>query len=152
MEHPRRLRDRPVGVGALLEAQASAPFRSAEGPIRGLVSAGVAAGVAVGLAGIFDPVVAVVTVLVAAGLVAGALVTINPTGVARLVAATVGAAFVGAMLTLPLSIELLATGFRGIRLPTGEPAIRPPNRSPTFCALQSAPIRPRFSPGHSSSP
>ncbi len=100
----------PWVLRALLEAQASAPFRSAEGPIRGLVSAGVAAGVAVGLAGIFDPVVAVVTVLVAAGLVAGALVTINPTGVARLVAATVGAAFVGAMLTLPLSIELLSNG------------------------------------------
>ena len=68
------------------------------------------AGVAVGLAGIFDPVVAVVTVFVATGLVAGALVTINPTGVARLVAATVGAALVGALLTLPLSIELLSSG------------------------------------------
>ena len=109
MEHPRRLRDCPWVLRALLEAQASAPFRSAEGPIRGLVSAGCGwrrrrSG------GHLDPVVAVVTVLVAAGLVAGALVTINPTGVARLVAATVGAAFVGAMLTLPLSIELLGNG------------------------------------------
>ena len=100
----------PWVLRALLEAQASAPFRSAERPIRGLVSASVAAGVAVGLAGIFDPVVAVVTVFVATGLVAGALVTINPTGVARLVAATVGAALVGALLTLPLSIELLSNG------------------------------------------
>ncbi len=100
----------PWVLRALLEAQASAPFRSTEGPVRGLVSASVAAGVAVGLAGIFDPVVAVVTVFVATGLVAGALVTINPTGVARLVAATVGAALVGALLTLPLSIELLSSG------------------------------------------
>ena len=100
----------PWVLRALLEAQASAPFRSAERPIRGLVSASVAAGVAVGLAGIFDPVVAVVTVFVATGLVAGALVTINPTGVARLVAATVGAALVGVLLTLPLSIELLSNG------------------------------------------
>jgi hypothetical protein len=100
----------PWVLRALLEAQASAPFRSAEGPIRGLVSASVAAGVAVGLAGIFDPVVAVVTVFVATGLVAGALVTINPAGVARLVAATVGAALVGALLTLPLSIELVSSG------------------------------------------
>ena len=100
----------PWVLRALLEAQASAPFRSTEGPVRGLVSASVAAGVAVGLAGIFDPVVAVVTVFVATGLVAGALVTINPTGIARLVAATVGAALVGALLTLPLSIELLSSG------------------------------------------
>ena len=100
----------PWVLRALLEAQASAPFRSTEGPVRGLVSASVAAGVAVGLAGIFDPVVAVVTVFVATGLVAGALVTINPTGVVRLVAATVGAALVGALLTLPLSIELLSSG------------------------------------------
>ncbi|MEL0141252.1 MAG: hypothetical protein VW800_12845, partial [Acidimicrobiaceae bacterium] len=100
----------PWVLRALLEAQASAPFRSTAGPIRGLAPASLAAGVAVGLAGIFDPVVAVVTVLVAAGLVAGALVAINPTGVVRLVAASFGAALVGALLTLPLSIELLSSG------------------------------------------
>ncbi len=100
----------PWVLRALLEAQACAPFRSAAGPTRGLVSASVAAGVAVGLAGIFDPVVAIVTVLVAAGLMAGALVAINPTGVVRLAAALVGAALVGALLTLPVSIELLRSG------------------------------------------
>ncbi|MEO0493097.1 MAG: glycosyltransferase family 2 protein [Actinomycetota bacterium] len=100
----------PWVLRALLEAQASAPFRTTAGPVRGLVPAAVAAGVAVGLAGVFDPVVAVVTVLVAAGLVAGALVAVNPTGVVRLVAASAGAALVGALLTLPLSIELLANG------------------------------------------
>ncbi|MEM8706726.1 MAG: glycosyltransferase [Actinomycetota bacterium] len=100
----------PWVLRALLEAQASAPFRSTAGPVRGLVSAAVSAGIAVGLAGIFDPIVAIVTVLVAAGLVAGALVAVNPTGMARLVAASAGAALVGALLTLPFSIELLTSG------------------------------------------
>ena len=100
----------PWVLRALLEAQASAPFRSTHGPVRKLVPSAVAAGVAVGLAGIFDPIVAIVTVLVAAGLVVGALVAVNPTGLVRLVAASVGAAAVGALLTLPFSIELLVSG------------------------------------------
>ena len=100
----------PWVLRALLEAQASAPFRTVSGPVRPLVSAAIAAGVAVGLAGVFDPVVAVVTVILAAGVVAGALVAVNPTGLARLVVASVGAAAVAGVLALPFSIDLLAAG------------------------------------------
>ena len=81
--------------------------RSRAGPAA--VSAAIAAGIAVGLAA-FDPVVAVVTVILAAGVVAGALVAVNPTGLARLVVASVGAAAVAGVLALPFSIDLLAAG------------------------------------------
>ncbi len=101
----------PWVLRALLEAQASAPFRTVGGPVRPLWAAAVAAGVAVGLAGVFDPIVAVVTVIVAAGLVAGAFVAVNPTGLVRLLAATVGAAVVAGVIALPFSIDLVLAGF-----------------------------------------
>lgn len=100
----------PWVLRALLEAQASAPFRTAVGPVRSLASAAAGAGVAVGLAGVFDPIVAVVTAVIAAGLIAGALVAVNPTGLVRLVAASIGAAVVAGIVALPFTIDLLANG------------------------------------------
>ncbi len=101
----------PWVLRALLEAQASAPFRTVGGPVRPLLSSAIAAGIAVGLAGVFDPIVAVVTVVIAAGVVAGALVAVNPTGLVRLIAASVGAAAVAGVIALPFSIDLLTSGF-----------------------------------------
>ena len=98
----------PWVLRALLEAQASAPFRTADGPVRHLHSSAVAAGIAVGLAGMFDPVVALVTVVIAAGAVAGALVAVNPTGLLRLVTASLGAAVVAGVIALPFTIDLLS--------------------------------------------
>ncbi|MEM9467131.1 MAG: glycosyltransferase family 2 protein [Actinomycetota bacterium] len=100
----------PWVLRALLEAQASAPFRTVAGPVRPLAASAVAAGIAVGLAGVFDPVVAVVTVVIAAGVVAGALVAVNPTGLVRLIVASAGAAVVAGVIALPFSIELLTNG------------------------------------------
>ncbi|MEL6985376.1 MAG: hypothetical protein AAFO29_23285, partial [Actinomycetota bacterium] len=100
----------PWVLRALLEAQASAPFRTTAGPVRTLLSSAAAAGIAVGLAGVFDPIVAVVTVVIAGGLVAGALVAVNPTGLVRLVAASAGAAVVAGVIALPFSIDLVTNG------------------------------------------
>ena len=100
----------PWILRSLLEAQASAPFRTVVGPVRPLVSAAVAGGTAVGVIGMFDPTVAIVTVLLAAGLVAGALVAVNPTGLIRLLGGSVIAAFVAALLTLPFTLDLVVNG------------------------------------------
>ncbi|MEM9201893.1 MAG: glycosyltransferase family 2 protein [Actinomycetota bacterium] len=100
----------PWVLRALLEAQASAPFRTVSGPVRSLASAAVAAGLAVGLAGIFDPIVATVTVVIAAGVVAGALVAVNPTGLVRLIVASIGAAAVAGLVALPFSLDLVNAG------------------------------------------
>jgi hypothetical protein len=100
----------PWVLRAMLEAQASAPFRTVGGPVRPLASAAIGAGIAVGLAGVFDPIVAVVTVVIAAGLLAGALVAVNPTGLVRLLAASAGAAVVAGVVALPFSIDLLSSG------------------------------------------
>ena len=101
----------PWVLRALLEIQAGAPFRGPRGPVRPLASAVVAGGAAVGLVGIFDPTVAVVTVVLACGLVAGALVAVNPSGVVRLVAGSVGVALVAGLLALPFTLDLLLNGF-----------------------------------------
>lgn len=100
----------PWILRALLEAQASAPFRTASGPARPLISAAVGGGIAVGFIGIFDPTVAIVTVVLSAGLVAGALVAINPTGILRLVAGSAIAAVTAGLLALPFTIDVLFSG------------------------------------------
>jgi len=100
----------PWILRALLEAQASAPFRTVSGPVRPLVSAAVGGGIAVGFIGIFDPSVAIVTVVLSAGLVAGALVAINPTGMARLVGGSAIAAATAGLLTLPFTIDVVLNG------------------------------------------
>lgn len=100
----------PWILRALLEAQASAPFRSVSGPVRPLPSAAVSGGIAVGLIGIFDPTVAVVTAVLSAGLVAGALVVVNPTGLVRLIGGSVIAAVTAGLLALPFTLDLFLNG------------------------------------------
>lgn len=100
----------PWVLRSLLEVQASAPFRTAAGPVRPLVSAAVAGGTAVGLIGVFDPTVAIVTVVLAAGMVAGAFVAVNPTGLVRLVGGSAVAALVAGLLALPFTLDLLLNG------------------------------------------
>lgn len=100
----------PWVLRSLLEAQASAPFRTVSGPVRPLASAAAAGGIAVGLIGIFDPTVAIVTVVLSAGLVAGALVAVNPTGLIRLLGGSVLAALIAGFLALPFTLDLLLNG------------------------------------------
>ena len=98
----------PWILRGLLEAQASAPFKTTTGSVRSLLGATVATGVATGFAVVFDPSAVVVIAIIGGGLVAGSLVAVNPTGVHRLVVALVGASIVTAILALPFTLDVLA--------------------------------------------
>ena len=151
MEHPRRLRNRPVGSSGAPRGPGQCSLSVGRRPGRGS-SPHRCGRCRRRSGGHLRPCRCRRHRLRCDGPCRGALVTINPTGVARLVAATVGAALVARCSRCRCRSNSWAAGFHGIRLPTGELAMHPPNRSPTFCALRSGPIRPRFSPGHSSSP
>jgi len=97
----------PWILRGLLELQASAPFRTTAGPVRTSGRAVLSAGSALGLGLIFDQRLVVILGLLGVGLLAGSLVAINPTGIVRIVAGTVVAAFVAAVVALPMAIDQL---------------------------------------------
>ena len=105
----------PWILNGLLHAQAVAPFRTAVGPWRSLFRAGVGTGVTIGVAALFEPAVALLVVPIVGGLLLSALLTANPRGTTRLMAAGIVAAVVGAFLAIPVVMDFLAAA------PTWEP-------------------------------
>lgn len=68
------------------------------------------AGTAVALAGLFDPVVTLVGVLIGVGVLFGAFITVSVRGLIRVVLAVAGAATVTALLLLPFTVDQMVVG------------------------------------------
>ena len=100
----------PWLLAGLLQASATAPFRPAPDRRSPLLAAAVSLGAAAGIAALVVPAAAGLVFLLAAGLVAGSLLAGRPGGVVRLLAATVVATPVMAVLGLPIVVDLLASG------------------------------------------
>ncbi len=94
-----------------LRVQASAPYRVASGPVRGLPRASLGIGTAVGLSVIFEPSAGLIVPLVFGGLLVGSLLAIRPVGAHRLLAAAPLVLIVGALVALPQTLDLLGSGF-----------------------------------------
>ncbi len=98
----------PWVLRALLDADGLRGF--GRGATRSWWAPALSAGTAIGIVGIFDPTVVGVLGLLAAGVLAGAFVTVSITGMARLLVATLGAVLVAATLMLPFTIDGLLAG------------------------------------------
>ena len=99
----------PFLLAGLLRAQANAPFRRSDGPVRPLSRATLGAGVAVGVAAFFEPGVVVVVPIVVVGLVVGGVLAARPSGTVRLLVATVGLVLVAAVMAAPFLVDLATT-------------------------------------------
>jgi GT2 family glycosyltransferase len=117
----------PWLLGRLARSSLVTPF-SADGPVpappRPLWQQAVAAGAVTGMAGLLVPQAPALLLLMALGLVAGTLLAFRWRGVGRLVAVSLGATLVAALLHLPALVDLLrsrtaADAWMGLERPTG---------------------------------
>ncbi len=100
----------PWMLRELLRASRTAPFRTGPKRLEGLASAAVSLGAVAGLAALAVPASAGLVALLAAGLVLGSLLAARPGAVGSLLAATVLAVPVIALLALPTLVDVLAAG------------------------------------------
>jgi GT2 family glycosyltransferase len=100
----------PWILSGLLKVSGVPPFRSSEGPAWSFWSAAVGLGAITGLVAAFEPAAVGLVPVIAGGLVLGGLLAARPGGTFRILAGTVVALGVGAVLALPLVLDLLTSG------------------------------------------
>ncbi|MDG1410157.1 MAG: glycosyltransferase family 2 protein [Acidimicrobiales bacterium] len=101
----------PWLLAGAFRIQGSAPHLVATGAVRGIVRSSIGLGTAVGLGIIFEPTASLIVPIVFAGVLVGSLIAVHPVGAHRLVGAAPLVVLVGALVSLPQTIDLVGSNF-----------------------------------------